>query len=140
MAGDSSNGAKKNPVNPLTPPSVMSTPDWSKIEDPTSWEKIDHTECWVSILNGEYGRDIWPGGKKPIDIHVIYSGGYQNSLNSLPNANAAIEVFRKVDFSLGGESVLRSVAPVLRHRAADRHVVGEGQSCLDEQLGYGVLG
>ena len=31
MAGDSSNGAKKNPVNPLTPPSVMSTPDWSKI-------------------------------------------------------------------------------------------------------------
>lgn len=101
MAGDSSNGAKKNPVNPLTPPSVMSTPDWSKIEDPASWEKIDHTECWVSILNGEYGRDIWPGGKKPIDIHVIYSGGYQNSLNSLPNANAAIEVFRKVDFVWG---------------------------------------
>ena len=46
------------------------------------------TECWQSILDGAYGRDIWPGGKKPLDIHHIYSGGYENSLNSLPNANA----------------------------------------------------
>lgn len=101
MAGDSSNGAGKNPVNPLTPPLLMSTPNWAEIEDPSAWEKIDHSECWVSILNGEYGRDVWPGGKKPIDIHVIYSGAYQNSLNSLPNANAAIKVFRKMDFVWG---------------------------------------
>ena len=101
MAGDSSNGAGKNPVNPLTPPLLMSTPNWAEIEDPASWEKIDHSECWQSILEGAYGRDVWPGGKKPIDIHVIYSGAYQNSLNSLPNANAGIEVFRKVDFVWG---------------------------------------
>lgn len=101
MAGDSSNGAGKNPVNPLTPPLLMSTPNWVEIEDPASWEKIDHSECWQSILEGAYGRDVWPGGKKPIDIHVIYSGAYQNSLNSLPNANAGIEVFRKVDFVWG---------------------------------------
>ena len=76
MAGDSSNGAGKNPVNPLTPPLLMSTPNWAEIEDPSAWEKIDHSECWQSpFLNGEYGRDVWPGGKKPIDIHVIYSGG-----------------------------------------------------------------
>lgn len=101
IAGDSSNGAGLNPVNPMTPPLVMSTPNWAEIEDPASWEKIDFSECWQSILDGEYGRDIWPGGKKPIDIHVIYSGGYENSLNSLPNANAGIEVFRKVDFVWG---------------------------------------
>lgn len=101
IAGDSSNGAGLNPVNPLTPPLLMSTPNWAEIEDPDSWEKIDFTECWQSILDGEYGRDIWPGGKKPLDIHVIYSGGYENSLNSLPNANAGIEVFRKMDFVWG---------------------------------------
>ena len=100
-AGDSSNGAQKNPVNPLTPPSLMVTPNFAEIQDPGSWEKIDFTECWQSILDGAYGRDIWPGGKKPLDIHHIYSGGYENSLYSLPNANAGIEVFRKVDFVWG---------------------------------------
>ena len=101
MAGDSSDGAGRNPVNPLNPPCIMSTPNWAEIEDPSSWEKIDYTECWQSILDGAYGRDVWPGGKKPLDIHVIYSGGYQNSMNSLPNANAAIKVFRSVDFVWG---------------------------------------
>ena len=57
-----------------------------------------------SILEGAYYRDVRPGGKKPIDIHVIYSGAYQNSPELLPNANAGIEVFRKVDFCLGRES------------------------------------
>ena len=69
-AGDSSNGAPKNPVNPLTPPSLMVTPNFAEIQDPGSWEKIDFTECWQSILDGAYGRDIWPGGKKPLDIHA----------------------------------------------------------------------
>lgn len=100
-SGDASDGAKKNPVNPLTPPTFMVTPNFAEIEDPSSWEKIDFTECWQSILDGAYGRDVWPGGKKPLDIHLIYSGGYENSLNSLPNANAGIEVFRKVDFVFG---------------------------------------
>lgn len=101
LSGDSSNGAGRNPVNPLTPPAIMVTPNWAEIEDPASWERIDFTECWQSVLEGEYGRDVWPGGKKPIDIHLIYSGGYENSLNSLPNANAGIEVFRKMDFVWG---------------------------------------
>ena len=101
FAGDSSNGAGKNPANPLTPPALVVVIDWSKIKDQSSWEKIDYTECWQSILDGEYGRDSWPGGKKPLDIHVIYTGGYENSLNSLPNANAGIKAFRKVDFVWG---------------------------------------
>ncbi len=101
MAGDSSNGAGLNPVNPVTPPSLSTVPLWDQIEDPMSWDKIDFTECWQSILDGEYGRDVWVGGKHPLDIHVIYAGGYENSLNSLPNANAGIKVFRKVDFVWG---------------------------------------
>ena len=101
MAGDSSNGAGLNPVNPVTPPSLSTIPLWDQIEDPMSWDKIDFTECWQSILDGEYGRDTWVGGKHPLDIHVIYSGGYENSLNSLPNANAGIKAFRKVDFVWG---------------------------------------
>ena len=75
--------------------------NWCELTVYDSWENVDYTECWQSILDGAYGRDSWPGGKKPIDIHVIYTGGYQNSLNSLPNANAGIKVFRKVDFVWG---------------------------------------
>lgn len=100
FAGDYSNGAGLNPANPLNPPSIV-IPNWGAIEDNESWEKLDYTECWQSILDGEYGRDVWPGGKRPIDIHVIYSGGYENSLNSLPNANAGIKAFRKMDFVWG---------------------------------------
>ena len=101
FAGDASNGAGKNPVNPLAPPVIVLVPNWAEITDKDSWEKVDYTECWQSILDGAYGRDTWPGGKKPLDIHVIYTGGYENSLNSLPNANAGIKVFRKVDFVWG---------------------------------------
>lgn len=101
MAGDSSDGFKKNPANPLTPKSLSSVPLWSEMEDPTAWEKVDYSECWQSILDGEYGRDTWPGGKHKLDIHVIYAGGYENSLNSLPNVNAGIKAFRKVDFVWG---------------------------------------
>lgn len=102
MAGNSTNAFGKNVNNPLQPPSFSnSMPAWDKIDDPKSWERLEYSECWQSILDGEYGRDVWPGGKRPIDIHMIYSGGYENSLNSLPNANAAIKVFRKVDFVWG---------------------------------------
>ena len=57
MAGDSSDAFKKNPANPLTPKSLSSVPLWSEMEDPTAWEKVDYSECWQSILDGEYGRD-----------------------------------------------------------------------------------
>ena len=69
-----------------------------KLSTKDSWEKVDYTECWQSILDGAYGRDTRPGGKKPLDIHTSSTrGGYENSLNSLPNPNAGIKVFRKVD-------------------------------------------
>ena len=103
-AGDATNAAG-NPINPLTPPGFMymfyPIPTFAAIEDQNSWEVLDHAECWEDILNGEYGRDIWPGGKKKIDIHQIYVGGYANSLNQLPNANAGIKAFRSVDFVWG---------------------------------------
>lgn len=102
MAGDSSNGFGLNPVNPLKPASLSALPNWAEIGD-ADWENVDYSECWVSVLNGEYGRDIWPGGKRPLDIHVIYTGGYENSLNSVPNANAGIQAFRKVDFVFGAD-------------------------------------
>ncbi|WP_302964274.1 molybdopterin-dependent oxidoreductase [uncultured Adlercreutzia sp.] len=100
MAGDSSS-AELNPVNPLKPVALSSVPLFAQMEDPAAWENIDYSECWQSILDGAYGRDSWPGGKHPLDIHVIYCGGYENSLNSMPNANAAIKAFRSVDFVWG---------------------------------------
>jgi anaerobic dimethyl sulfoxide reductase subunit A len=100
-SGDSSNGKGLNPTNPLTPPGLVTSPNWAEITDWDSWDKIEFSECWVSCLAGEYGRDVWPGGKKPLDIHMIYTGGYQNALNSLPNTLKAIEFFRTVDFVVG---------------------------------------
>ena len=54
FAGDASNGAGKNPVNPLAPPVIVLVPNWGEITDKDSWEKVDYTECWQSIL--EIGR------------------------------------------------------------------------------------
>lgn len=102
IAGDSSDPKGLNPVNPLMPPKIVSSPnpaEWAK--DWEAWDEIEFSETWQSILDGAYGRDMWPEGKKPLDIHMIYTGGYQNSLNSLPNTNAGIEVFKKVDFVVG---------------------------------------
>jgi anaerobic dimethyl sulfoxide reductase subunit A len=101
MSGDSSDGMGKNPKNPLTPPAFITSPNFSQIKEWDSWDKIEFSETWQSCLDGAYGRDVWPGGKKPLDIHMIYTGGYQNSLNSLPNTNKAIEFFRSVDFVWG---------------------------------------
>ena len=100
-AGDAANGKGLNPVNGEKPPCIILTPDWTTIQDQDSWLWIDNTECWQSILDGEEGRDSWPGGKKKLDIHMIYAGGYENALNSVCNANAGIKVFRKMDFVLG---------------------------------------
>jgi anaerobic dimethyl sulfoxide reductase subunit A len=101
--GDASNGAGLNPVNPVSPAALGymlgSIPNFAAPNlDMNAWDLLEYTECWQSCLDGEYGRDIWPGGKKKIDIHMIYCGGYENSLNSLPHSNAGIELFRQVDF------------------------------------------
>jgi anaerobic dimethyl sulfoxide reductase subunit A len=101
-AGDASNGKGLNPVNPLKPPTLVTSPnpgEWAK--DWAAWDQMEYSEAWESALEGEYGRDSWPEGKKKVDIHMIYTGGYQNQLNSVPNTNAAIELWRTVDFVVG---------------------------------------
>ena len=110
MAGDSSNAFGLNPPNPLKPPSLVNTPIFAAITDWDAWDQVDYTECWQSILDGAYGRDFWPGGKKPLDIHMIYSGGYENCLNSMPNANAGIKAWRKMDFVWGAQPVFNASA------------------------------
>ncbi|MCL2808358.1 MAG: molybdopterin-dependent oxidoreductase [Coriobacteriia bacterium] len=101
-AGNMTNAKGLNPTNPLKPPSLITSPDPTKwADDWEAWDQLEYSETWQTVLDGEYGRDMWPGGKKPVDIKMIYTGGYQNSLNSVPNANAAIELWRTVDFVLG---------------------------------------
>ncbi|MDR0500895.1 MAG: molybdopterin-dependent oxidoreductase [Coriobacteriales bacterium] len=101
IAGDSSDGFKKNPANPLKPPQLVTSPnpaEWAK--NFKDWDQMEYSEAWESLLAGEYGRDSWPEGKKPVDVHMIYTGGYQNQLNSVPNCNKAIQAWRDVDFIL----------------------------------------
>jgi anaerobic dimethyl sulfoxide reductase subunit A len=103
--GNATNAAN-NPVNPLQPagaPVYMAypIPSWASLEDPLAWENRNPSDTWQSILDGEYGRDIWPGGKHKLETHAIYFGGYACSLNQLPNANAGIKAVRKVDFVWG---------------------------------------
>jgi anaerobic dimethyl sulfoxide reductase subunit A len=84
------------PPNPLHPSSIIFTPDLNSEND---WDILDWSECWQSILDGEYGRDVWPGGKRKIDIKMIYHG-HAHFLNSMPNVNKGIEVHRNVEFVL----------------------------------------
>jgi anaerobic dimethyl sulfoxide reductase subunit A len=80
--------------NPLTPKTIFVAPDFSTEYD---WSYVEYSEMWQSILDGTYGRDSWPGGKRPLDIQMIYHG-HAHFLNSVPNANAGIEAHRKVEF------------------------------------------
>ncbi|MDR1184020.1 MAG: molybdopterin-dependent oxidoreductase [Coriobacteriales bacterium] len=95
-AGDFGN-AGANPKNTLLPPMIFLSPDFSQIENWDSWDLMEMSTTWESILAGEYGVDSWPQGKKKLNIHMIYVGP-ENSINSTPAANKAIEVFRAMDF------------------------------------------
>lgn len=87
------------PPCPLVPAKWFACPRFDTEEDWNShWNWLEYTEAWQSILDGAYGRDSWPCGKKPLDVHMIYSGGGENALNSNFNSNAGIKVFRKMDF------------------------------------------
>jgi len=101
--GDYVNAKGLNPaINNFHPPKLITVPDPAKWgDDWDSWDWMEYSETWQSGLDGMYGRDSWPGGKKPVDIRMIYTGGYQNGLNSLPHTNAAIDLFRTVDFVVG---------------------------------------
>lgn len=104
-AGDDT-GAALNPTNPLQPAGspvfcAYPIPQFDVLEDPLAWENLEPSETWKSVLEGETGRDCWPGGKHKLDIHAIYFGSGGNPLNALPNANDGIKAVRKMDFVLG---------------------------------------
>jgi len=82
-------------ANPLTPPTIYVAPNLAQAEG--DWSYVEYSEMWQSILDGEYGRDVWPGGKRPIDIKMI-NHGHAHFMNSVPNANAGIQVHRQVEF------------------------------------------
>ena len=98
--------AVQNVPNPLNPPGypvymLYPIPNFMTLEDPNAWELLEPSESWTNILEGEYGRDCWPTGKHKIDVHHMYYGVVQNSLNQIPNTNAGIEATRKMDFVWG---------------------------------------
>ena len=62
------------------------------------WAMLDMSTQWQEILDGEYGNDKWPGGKRKIDVHLIHNGGVNDRLNAMPNVNAGIKAWRKMDF------------------------------------------
>ncbi len=99
------------------------------MEDPDAWDMLEPSESWTNILEGEYGRDCWPTGKRDLDIHQIYYGIVQNSLNQIPNTNAGIEATRKADFVWGtgvffdpSRQYCDIVLPVTTYWEQDGHV------------------
>lgn len=62
------------------------------------WAMLDMSTQWQQILDGQYGNDVWPGGPRKIDVHLIHNGGVNDRLNSMPNVNAGIEAWRRMDF------------------------------------------
>ena len=109
MSGSCSVGAycptTADPVNPLAPagaPVYMwyPIPQFDVLGD-ADWLNLEPNECWRSIKAGEYGRDCWPGGKKPLDIHAAYFGGHMSTLNQIPDTMTGIEVVRGLDFVWG---------------------------------------
>lgn len=102
VEGPCEDGAEIYPDKVAPQPTFMPARTNSCIDfdntDNESWDMLDMATQWQSILDGEYGSDSWPGGKRKIDVHVIHHCGVNNRLNSMPNANAGIEVHRKMDF------------------------------------------
>ena len=94
-----------DPVNPLAPagsPTFMwyPIPQFDTLGD-SEWLNLEPSELWRTIIAGEYGRDCWPGGKIPIDIHAAYFGGHMNTLNQIADTMRGIEVIRGFDFVWG---------------------------------------
>lgn len=120
-----------NPLNPPGTPVYMMypIPTFDVMEDPEAWDMLEPSESWTNILEGEYGRDCWPTGKRDLDIHQIYYGIVQNSLNQIPNTNAGIEATRKADFVWGtgaffdpSRQFCDIVLPVTTYWEQDGHV------------------
>ena len=93
-------------ANPLTPegsPEYMfyPIPDWSKLEDPDGWMNLNTSEVWRNVLDGEFGRDCWPTGKRKLDIHGVYFGWKTSGLNQLCDAMSGLKAIRQMDFVWG---------------------------------------
>ncbi len=67
------------------------------LTDENDWSALDWSQTWVNMLDGEYGTDSWPSGKRKVNIQMIAHTG-QQFLNSMPNVNAGIKVHRQVEF------------------------------------------
>ncbi len=101
--------AVQNVANPFNPPGypvymlypIPNFPQLAADGNLDNWELLGPSESWTNILEGEYGRDIWPTGKHKINVHHMYYGVVQNSMNQIPNTNAGIEATRKMDFVWG---------------------------------------
>lgn len=70
--GDWSDAANK-PINKMKPPMIVYTSPKFETDDDWkgNWQHLEYSEAWQSILDGEYGRNSWPCGKKKVDIHMI---------------------------------------------------------------------
>lgn len=91
---------RKNPSTAGSP-GHRACAQWAELPTKTPGKRWTTPSAGSPFSTGPTDATPGPAGKKPLDIHVIYTGGYENSLNSLPNANAGIKVFRKVDFVWG---------------------------------------
>ncbi len=101
-------GAKGDTLPPYPFSYVWSVvpPDITKLD----WSAPSGNDIWKSILRGWYGNDKWPGGKRSLDIRMIYNGA-ANYLNSLPDASAGIEVHRtKVEFVVTANIAMNTAA------------------------------
>lgn len=85
-------------ANPVASPSAVKGASAIDVQKLGDTDTLEYSEEWESILNGEYGRDEWPGGKRKVDVRMIYHGVAADFLDSAPNANAGIAVHRKVEF------------------------------------------
>lgn len=97
----------ENPPNPIMPEkTIYLAPDFSSTND---WTYVEYSEMWQSMLDGQYGRDVWPGGKRKLNIQMIYHG-HAHFLNSVPNANAGIKVHRQVEFVMSNSVMFNTNA------------------------------
>ena len=92
-----------NPRSPFIPPLTVVTPSFNSLDpEDKSWDVLECSELWQNMLDGEYGSEKMPGGKRPVDIHMVYAGVRGNYLNQMPNANAGIKAWRSMDFVVAG--------------------------------------
>ena len=61
-------------------------------------EVMSQSEMWDAILKGWYTNGPGEENRKEIDIKLIYHGGTNAHMQTMPGTNEAIEAMRKVEF------------------------------------------